>query len=86
MRLIRSCIEYMNDVDIDIEDGDLANCVFDVDETPYERIKKAGELDQWDHLIDHEPVFLTMACISLSGCPVPVGSKGSLCPDQETLS
>lgn len=43
VHLLGSCIENMKDMDIDIEDGDLAICVFDVDETPYERIIKAGE-------------------------------------------
>ncbi|MBI0582801.1 MAG: RloB domain-containing protein [Methanomassiliicoccus sp.] len=41
IHLVEACMHHMREMAIDIEDGDVAVCVFDVDENPVERMLKA---------------------------------------------
>jgi hypothetical protein len=44
VHLVKACIQNMEERGIDVDDGDLAICVFDVDENPPGRIVQAAEL------------------------------------------
>lgn len=61
VRLVDACIRNMSERDIDIEEGDLAICVFDVDENPPERIVHAIELAAENNIL----VSLTNPCFEL---------------------
>lgn len=60
-RLVKTCIDHMEDKDVNIDDGDLAICAFDMDENPPERIARAAELARENGMI----IALSNPCFEL---------------------
>lgn len=51
VNLVRFCIRQMSENGLDTDDGDLAICVFDVDENPDEHLRKAADLAERNGVI-----------------------------------
>ncbi len=77
VRLVDACIQNMEKLDVDIDEGDLVICVFDVDENPLERIVHAIDLATKNGICISltNPCFELWLALHYQDVPGPIGRK-----------